>query len=116
MTKRQHIGTLIRDHRKARGLTQTDLAIVLDVSQTLVSRWENGQLLPYNIKALREALLIPKEALAPFVTDFCDDVERDIANSALPDEDKNLLLALYGRLANRESVENVRAYRMSIAD
>ena len=36
------IGDLIRDTRKAQNLTQKDFAEKMDVSQSLVSRWESG--------------------------------------------------------------------------
>jgi ribosome-binding protein aMBF1 (putative translation factor) len=36
--------TLLRESRRAAGLTQVDLAEKLDTSQSIVSKWERGEL------------------------------------------------------------------------
>ena len=53
-----HIGQTIREARKARGLTQEQLAALLHVSRQTVSHWENGRAEPsYDLlKALAGAL------------------------------------------------------------
>ena len=38
-----HIAATIQRQRKAKGLTQLELAKMLGVSQVMVSRWENGE-------------------------------------------------------------------------
>lgn len=38
----QEIGRFISDRRKHKGLTQTQLAEILGVSDKSISRWENG--------------------------------------------------------------------------
>ncbi|MBO0953259.1 helix-turn-helix domain-containing protein [Fibrella forsythiae] len=40
---KQHVGQLIREARKAKGLTQKDLSKELGVSETAVNRYESGQ-------------------------------------------------------------------------
>ena len=37
------IAVIIQRQRKAKGYTQKDLAMLLGVSQAMVSRWENGE-------------------------------------------------------------------------
>ena len=40
------IGEQIRDARKAKGLTQDELANMMNVGRTVVSKWETGNRLP----------------------------------------------------------------------
>lgn len=42
----QEIGRFISDRRKHKGLTQTQLAEILGVSDKSISRWENGKTMP----------------------------------------------------------------------
>lgn len=54
----QHIGTVIREARKAQGLTQEHLASLLHVSRQTVSHWENGRAEPgyETLKSLADIL------------------------------------------------------------
>lgn len=56
---------LIRDRRKALGMSQGDLARVLGITQGAVSQWESGITLPAfgMIAPLANALEIPIETL-----------------------------------------------------
>jgi len=36
----------LRDLRKRKGLTQQELAVILDVSQSTISTWESGEVIP----------------------------------------------------------------------
>jgi transcriptional regulator with XRE-family HTH domain len=57
------LGSLIREARKHKRLTQEQLAATLDVSQTLVSDWERGAATPDDeqSKELRKVLHVPGE-------------------------------------------------------
>lgn len=49
---RKKIGNFIAEQRKAKGLTQFQLAELLEVSDRSVSKWETGNSLPDNEMAL----------------------------------------------------------------
>ena len=59
------IGQMIRLARIKKGMTQSDLAGVMNVSQGAVGQWESGITLPKarNIAKLSEVLEIPVEKL-----------------------------------------------------
>ena len=42
----EKIGTIIRNHRIAKGLTQEELGVKVFVSKQAVSKWETGKTLP----------------------------------------------------------------------
>lgn len=57
----------IRSARKAAGMSQTELALRIGVTQSVVSDWENGKLQSYgeHSAAIHRALKIPLDELAP---------------------------------------------------
>jgi len=58
-------GEKLKNHRKAIGLTQEEVAEKIGVSPQAVSKWENGDCLPdcYNLKQLGEAYGISLDIL-----------------------------------------------------
>ena len=56
---------IFRDYRRARGYTQCQLADLLDVDQTTISKWENGVAYPRvsQLLALQRLLRIPNNVL-----------------------------------------------------
>lgn len=56
---------IFRDYRKARGYTQCQLADLLDVGQTTVSKWEHDVAYPHvaQLLMLQQILRIPDEVL-----------------------------------------------------
>ena len=44
--ERLPVGKIIQGLRKAKGITQEELAEVLGVSSAAISKWENGQMYP----------------------------------------------------------------------
>lgn len=47
MFSRELFGQRLRELRKARNMTIEELGVVFDVRKQTVSRWENGERLPY---------------------------------------------------------------------
>ena len=76
--------TNIRQIRKARGLTQKQLADIIDVSESIISQYENGRKSPSN-----ETLLKLGEALDCSVSDILDD--RKALNFALSTLERDLI-------------------------
>lgn len=76
--------TNIRQIRKARGLTQKQLADMIDVSESIISQYENGRKSPSN-----ETLLKLGEALDCSVSDILDD--RKAFNFALSTLERDLI-------------------------
>lgn len=76
--------TNIRQIRKARGLTQKQLADMIDVSESIISQYENGKKSPSN-----ETLLKLGEALDCSVSDILDD--RKALNFALSTLERDLI-------------------------
>lgn len=57
-TKTQRVPNCLKRHRKARGLQQKEVAIILGVKSTsMLSRWENGFCLPNALTLLKLAVL-----------------------------------------------------------
>ena len=56
----QEIGRFISHCRKEKGLTQTQLAEILGVSDKSISRWETGKTLP-NFKTMKRIDIFCKE-------------------------------------------------------
>ena len=77
--------TNIRQIRKARGLTQKQLADMIDVSESIISQYENERKSPSN-----ETLLKLGEALDCSVSDILDD--RKALNFALSTLERDLIL------------------------
>lgn len=61
----EKIGTIIRNHRIARGLTQEELGAKVFVSKQAVSKWETGKTLPdiETVRKLCEILKINKDEI-----------------------------------------------------
>ena len=56
--KRRRIHNYLRRCRKARGLTQTEVAYILGLeSSSMISRWEKGVSLPETLNALKIAAI-----------------------------------------------------------
>ena len=65
MKKYNNLADLIIDYRSHKGLSQLDLAVILDVDTRTVSRWEKGTTLlnPEIKKSFVEKLLIPHQVI-----------------------------------------------------
>jgi transcriptional regulator with XRE-family HTH domain len=60
---RRRVGARIRRERSRAGLTQSQLARILEVEATAVSRWERGLVMPSptSLHNLEQALGVPAE-------------------------------------------------------
>lgn len=97
------LGNKIRLHRKAMGLTQTELGEKLGVKVNAVSKWECGRVedIPTSkIKALanlfgvQPSYLIDDEAEQPTVPDGLSDVQRALIEFAKSLTEEQAVLAL----------------------
>ena len=107
--------TNIRQIRKARGLTQKELADMIDVSESIISQYENERKSPSN-----ETLLKLGEALDCSVSDILDDrkafdfalstLERDLIQKyrALDERGRKVVDAVI----DAQSVIDLNEYRM----
>ena len=107
--------TNIKQIRKARGLTQAQLAKLIDVSESMVSQYESGKKSPSN-----ETLLKLGEALDCSVSDILDDrkafdfalstLERDLIQKyrALDERGRKVVDAVI----DAQSVIDLNDYRM----
>ena len=53
----RELPNLLRKYRKVRGLRQNDVARLLGLSRSRISRWEKGACIPTLVNAVRLALL-----------------------------------------------------------
>ena len=65
MVRLEKIGTIIRNHRIAKGLTQEELGVKVFVSKQAVSKWETGKTLPdiEMVRKLCDILEISKDEI-----------------------------------------------------
>jgi transcriptional regulator with XRE-family HTH domain len=110
---RNSLGSYIRTAREAQGLTQSDVATSLEISQSLVSRWEQGKAYPSeHLKVLAGLLQVDLIALVERQFEICNETERAILNdSRLSRRDQDTLLAAYGVLTDRDSLSHAAMLR-----
>jgi transcriptional regulator with XRE-family HTH domain len=110
-------GEFIRDHRKRLGFTQDDLARRLHVSQPTVSTWETGESMPEpdNMQLLAQVLEVSRRELVDHL--MGDSAGTNSVERAIAEDDPNLsrqeqkaLLAAYGELTGRRSVQLASAF------
>jgi transcriptional regulator with XRE-family HTH domain len=66
-TKSQNIPNSLKRYRKARGLKQKDVAMILELNNTsMISRWEKGIFLPNTINIFKLAIIYRTMADALF--------------------------------------------------
>lgn len=104
-------GAFIRRHRKQRGLTQDQLAVLVGVSQPTISEWEQGKAIPdgpEKLEALAEALKAELDLLMDVMTsgpvsDGDAVVQAIWAQQLLTRDERNALILVYKRfLVGRE--------------
>ncbi|GAA0950546.1 hypothetical protein GCM10009554_50620 [Kribbella koreensis] len=101
------LGTFIRSRRKQLGWTQTQLGDAVQADQTTVSTWERNESFPSDLHGLAKALGTSIEELADQAFGLLTDVERAIAHDRLLTKEKqDVLLAVYGVLTGRSSLQN----------
>jgi transcriptional regulator with XRE-family HTH domain len=112
------LGNLIRSARLAHGLTQVDLANKLGVSQGTISRIENGDKYPTGDLAQQLARVLDINLFEIFdlAVDLADDVERAIVKSDLSPEKQDVVLAVYGLAAERDSLSKVSLIRSKLPE
>lgn len=113
----QTLGSLIRDRRRAKGLTQAQLARELGVDQSRISQYERDETVPSKyIVELDRVLDIHPQDLMAHIFDLFNGVERELVEDPnLSRKEQDALLSAYGHLTGRPSVENASIYR-SMAD
>lgn len=94
------IGTALRAARKARGVTQTQLAAAIGIDQARPSEWERGKSIPSiaQVAAAERALGLARGGLfvAAGLVDVGAGVEGAIlADEHLPEADREVLLRFY---------------------
>jgi transcriptional regulator with XRE-family HTH domain len=109
-------GCALADARKARGMSQIELANALGMSQTMISTWERGRGVPdtSDAFALESALQLPPGGLSHHLgfvpagtSSPPSTVDAAIAADPLLDvADKRALHALYRELARRYNGRN----------
>ena len=111
------LGEFIREHRKRLGFTQDDLAQRMGVSQPTVSTWETGESMPeqQNMQLLAQVLEVSRRELVDHLmgeSAGTNTVERAIAedDADLTRQEQKALLAAYGELTGRRSVQLASAF------
>lgn len=101
-------GKLIERKREALGLTQTQLAKKLRVSQAAVSAWESGIYRPRDMATVRKVLGIkPEEYRAVVVPDHEDPVAAAlVAATDISAADRDALLTLYRTAVEAHRTKN----------
>ena len=91
------IGKFIKEQRKAKGLTQIELALKLNVSEKTISKWENGNGIP-------DTNVLPKicEILEVSLNELING-ERISSENYVDKAEEKLL-----EMANREKLQNKR--------
>ena len=111
------LASKIRTARETQGLKQDDIANALCVSQPLVSRWEKGKAHPgEHLGRLAELLKVDLFALVDLQLEICTETERAIvADKQLTRRDQDTLLAAYGVLTQRNSLDLASVLRTHIS-
>lgn len=109
---RQSLGDLLAMRRKAKGMNQAQLAGKMGVTQSRISQIERGDPIPRTLldPLIRELEIGPHELMA-YLVDIFDPVESAIMESSLNRKDQDTMLAVYGQLAGRNSVDNANNHR-----
>lgn len=107
-------GQMVAEQRKALGYTQETLAEMVGCSQSYVSIVESGKVFPERIEKFCRALNIEIETVVAYGASLADDVERAIVNSRLDLSAQEVVLKVYGYVAERNSVEIATAYRIAM--
>jgi len=96
-------GANLRHHRKAKRLTQAELAERVDLSTEMISKIERGAATPSfeTIRRLAESLALPEQALFGFGPAAEDDSERT-----------RLLVKIHAKLSRLNEDQLARADRM----
>lgn len=112
------IGEIIRSARERKGLTQTNVARHLRVSQATISNIEKGETLPLEIfSKLSRYIGMFEEDVAFILGVQCDEVEMTVAkDKKLSLRDKRVLLTTYAFFTGRSSVWNMEAFLIREAD
>ncbi|MGW5681196.1 helix-turn-helix transcriptional regulator [Nonomuraea sp. NPDC003754] len=112
------LGMMIRSARLDLGLTQTALARDLGVSQGMVSRLEKGEKYPTGdlTQRLSAALKIDIFEIFDLAVEMSDPVEHAIVKSGLSPEKQDVVLAVYGLAAGRDSLGNVALLRSKLPE
>lgn len=75
-TPREHLGSVLRRARKARGLRQEDVAAELDVNVKQVGRWEKGENAPSSLALIHMLRLFRQKADQPDLQELAAIIEQ----------------------------------------
>ena len=77
VTQLYDIGQRIREIRMERGMSQTDLAIAVDTSRNVISKWESGEsaIRMDSLLRLADELKVPPTAIIPRSMDKADEAD-----------------------------------------
>ncbi|WP_239990151.1 helix-turn-helix domain-containing protein [Corticimicrobacter populi] len=113
------LGLTLANHRRAKGLTQEQLAEHLSVEQETISRFERGATLPPLPRLLRLAdlLNVPLVDLLGTCSPRQSDQIADIARSlqSLDEENREWVRQLVVELCNRLSGKNITTINMPVS-
>jgi transcriptional regulator with XRE-family HTH domain len=100
-------GQFIRDQRRFHGRTQTAVADGIGINQATLARWESGARVPQEeyLPRLATELRVSFAEILQRYQDSVDDVERAILASRLTHKEQDALLAMYGVLSGRASLD-----------
>lgn len=93
---KEHLGAVLRQARKARGLRQEDVAVALDVNIKQVGRWEKGENTPSGLALMRLLKLFRERADQPDLETLIRLIEQQ------PSENLDERIAELGRRARNE--------------
>ena len=106
--------TLLKEHRKIKGLTQYDASKIIGVARTTYADYENGKIQPPidKIRKISEWLDVPLEKLMniqytdyaeldykPEIVNALDDIASEIKRLKLKDQEKYLIINLLDYIA-----------------
>lgn len=77
VTQLYDIGQRIREIRMERGMSQTDLAIAVDTSRNVISKWESGEsaIRMDSLLRLADELKVPPTAIIPRSSGKADEAD-----------------------------------------
>lgn len=94
----ENLGKNIKFYRKAKKLSQVELAKILNVSDVAISTWEKGKADPSstNIVALANAFETSTDELLNYKSTFTTSVflEKHFSNTKLIEDDEKIIITL----------------------
>ena len=112
------IGTKVRKYREAKNLTQTDLAVMADISQSIVSSLESDKTIPNSVMLHRIATalevdineLLKSDSFVQYNSDSATGIQNQTINNHFPE---NMLTVL---MSNQEKISELLETQNKLID